>query len=436
MPGPVIEIAPGLGLFFASLGGNDLDLWRTDGTFFGTERVAELNPAPVAGCSLAGPMTVFDGALFFSADCGSDAGYELWRSDGTAPGTMRFDLNPGAAHSLPRHFTTIGDLLYFVADGPGHAGSLFATDGTPAGTYELYDYFFAGGPTVSSLVNYRGRLFAAAGGAADLELWSSDGTIHGTYRVQDIHPSGSANVDLLTVSGGRLFFSANDGVSGFELWATDTLFDDGFEARVFLPVFTWSSHTNGCAIGCDLGFTIPGLEGGASMQATVNDTEPLYVQDDTPDGEAEYHARFLFDPNGFDPGEALGRHRTRILLAFSAEPQRRLLTLVLARNNGAYRIILRTRRDDGTTVDLPGVPITDEPHAIEVAWKRASAPGAADGAAELWIDEVLMGTLTGVDNDTGAIDFVRLGAMSVKPGAAGALVYDRFESRRFRHVGP
>jgi hypothetical protein len=82
------------------------------------------------------------------------------------------------------------------------------------------------------------------------------------------------------------------------------------------------------------------------------------------------------------------------------------------------------------------VPITDEPHAIEVAWKRASAPGAIDGTAELWIDDVLVRTVSGLDNDTGAIDFVRLGAMSVKPGAAGALVYDRFESRRFRHIVP
>ena len=114
-PEPFLAATDGQVFFWPRNGFFGMDLWRTDGTFFGTERVAELNPAPVAGCSLAGPMTVFDGALFFSADCGSDAGYELWRSDGTAPGTMRFDLNPGAAHSLPRHFTTIGDDEMYVA---------------------------------------------------------------------------------------------------------------------------------------------------------------------------------------------------------------------------------------------------------------------------------------------------------------------------------
>ena len=243
---------------------------------------------------------------------------------------------------------------------------------------------------------------------------------------------------FLKASGRRVFFSADDGVSGRELWASDAIFDDDFETFFLAPPFEpWSANSNDCpASTCDLDLVFPGLEGSAGMLAVVNDTNPLYVVDETPAGEGEYHARFLFDPNGFDPGEAQGRHRMRIFLAFSDQPQRRLLTLVLARNNGAYRIILRTRRDDGTTADLPGVAISDGPHAIEVAWKRATAPGANDGTATLWIDDVLAGTLTGVDNDNGVIDFVRMGAMGIKGGAAGVLLYDRFESRRFRHIGP
>jgi hypothetical protein len=34
------------------------------------------------------------------------------------------------------------------------------------------------------------------------------------------------------------------------------------------------------------------------------------------------------------------------------------------------------------------------------------------------------------------VDFVRMGALSIKTGAAGTLYYDQFESRRQRLIGP
>ena len=35
-----------------------------------------------------------------------------------------------------------------------------------------------------------------------------------------------------------------------------------------------------------------------------------------------------------------------------------------------------------------------------------------------------------------AVDFVRLGALSVKPGANGTMYWDEFESRRQEEIGP
>jgi len=34
------------------------------------------------------------------------------------------------------------------------------------------------------------------------------------------------------------------------------------------------------------------------------------------------------------------------------------------------------------------------------------------------------------------VDFVRMGAIAVKTGAAGTLLFDQFESRRQRLIGP
>jgi hypothetical protein len=171
------------------------------------------------------------------------------------------------------------------------------------------------------------------------------------------------------------------------------------------------------------------------LQAAVDDTRPLFVQDDRPGDESHYRARFYFDPNGFDPGEASGRHRVRLFIAFNSSRQR-LCTLVLRRLGGAYGVQARGRRDDGSRVDTDFFGITDTPHFIEVEWGRSSGPGANDGWLALRVDGLLSATHPGLDNDLSGVDSARLGALSVKAGAAGTLFFDQFESRRLGLIGP
>ena len=56
------------------------------------------------------------------------------------------------------------------------------------------------------------------------------------------------------------------------------------------------------------------------LQGNVNDTQPLFAQDDSPRGEHRYRARFYFAPGDFDPGEAQGHFRTRLFIGFEEEP--------------------------------------------------------------------------------------------------------------------
>jgi hypothetical protein len=176
--------------------------------------------------------------------------------------------------------------------------------------------------------------------------------------------------------------------------------------------------------------------GSFSLVAWVSAPGGSYVQDDTPDGEPEYHARFYFDPNGFDPGEDEGHFRTRVFLGFQGAPSRRLMAVVLRRQGGVYSLRGRARLDDNSQADTAFVPITDEPHAVEVAWRRSSGPDANDGWFEMWIDGESAGRLSGLDNGAGGVDFVRLGALSVKSGASGSMYFDQFESRREGSIGP
>ena len=201
---------------------------------------------------------------------------------------------------------------------------------------------------------------------------------------------------------------------------------------------SWSSHSDD---GGDLQVSFVARMAGSpstgfGVQAVVDDQAPVHVQDESPTAEPRYRARFYLDPNGFDPGESIGHFRQTVFLAFSEAPLKRLVLIMLRRIGGQYAIGAQVRRDDDTLAKPPFVPITDGPHAIEIDWQQATAPGASDGRFEMWIDGTSVVTVTGLDNDERPVDFVRMGAISVKAGAAGTLYFDEFVSRRLAYIGP
>lgn len=93
------------------------ELWVSDGTGEGTNRVVDLRP----GLGSADPrhtVAVDDGFLLFGAAT-DPWGRELWRSDGTEAGTRLVeDIHPGAAGSDPRFLTlaAFDNRVYFAAD--------------------------------------------------------------------------------------------------------------------------------------------------------------------------------------------------------------------------------------------------------------------------------------------------------------------------------
>jgi hypothetical protein len=215
-------------------------------------------------------------------------------------------------------------------------------------------------------------------------------------------------------------------------FSPDLIFRDGFESGTLTA---WSASLT------DGGNLAPSAFGALNLssiglQGLVNDTNSLYVEDDLPHDENRYRARFYFDTNGFNPGEAQSHFRTRIFLALEEAPTRRLAAVVLKRQGGAYSIEGRCRLDDNTQADTGFFPISNAPHVVEIDWRRSTGPSANDGRFELFVDGVSVAVLSNLDNSVSAVDFVRLGALSVKPGATGTLYWDEFESRRGSYIGP
>ena len=206
-------------------------LWVTDGTTDGTQRVTDINPGFYGGI---GPkyLKVFDGHLFFGANDGT-GGTGLWESDGTTAGTFLLDdINPQTPYGFPEALTVVGNRLFFTADDGVNGRQLWATDGTAAGTgivkvVNPQGDAFHNTSLFTLMADVGGvLLFAADDGAHGTELWRSDGTTEGTTQVKDINLGNGDGITFtyfldFTVAAGRLFFAANDGTHGSQLWMSD-----------------------------------------------------------------------------------------------------------------------------------------------------------------------------------------------------------------------
>lgn len=156
--------------FSVNTGFGNYDLWKTDGTPSGTAKlgivafgaqpgtvagsgqvlyiafdellatdgvagsnairlVKDINtePDPGRGTVASRPsfLTDVNGILYFTAD-EPENGRELWKSDGTEPGTTLVqDINPGPNGSSPSDLTAVGGTLFFKASTPGNGSELW-----------------------------------------------------------------------------------------------------------------------------------------------------------------------------------------------------------------------------------------------------------------------------------------------------------------------
>ncbi|WP_221392043.1 ELWxxDGT repeat protein [Dyadobacter sp. NIV53] len=212
---PESLIAVGTTIYFAARQGNTgLELWKSDGTAAGTVLVKDLFPGPDP--SNLSRLTNVDGTLFFIAQS-DHTNFKLWKSDGTAAGTFRvFEFPDGAGELI-----TIGNRLIFsVSDDSDTGGKIWKTDGTDAGTQVIADIYG------TLLTHAGGTLFFSGteditGSDFDItQVFKSDLTSESTVPVTTLSGPRSVPQHIFDFDGTG-YFTANDGINNFELWKTD-----------------------------------------------------------------------------------------------------------------------------------------------------------------------------------------------------------------------
>lgn len=137
-PGKSFGVLNGVAYFFAD------GLWRTDGTAAGTYKVTQMDDVDIqAGITRVGKY------LYFLVERGIGVGaptgeYQLWRTDGTATGTLQLmDIPPAGVMSggnpLIGNITDVGGEAYFPANTAATGNEIWKSDGSPAGTLPATD---------------------------------------------------------------------------------------------------------------------------------------------------------------------------------------------------------------------------------------------------------------------------------------------------------
>ncbi|MDG1332482.1 MAG: T9SS type A sorting domain-containing protein [Crocinitomicaceae bacterium] len=292
---------------------NEIEIWS--GSFPGTPRYFE----------------EVNGTLFFEAY--NNYNYELWKSNGTQPGTsMVADLN-GTASSGPKSLKEFNGELFFTATVSGYGNELWKSNGTSAGTMLLKDVrsgSSSGFESTTSTFNgtretfleFGGELFFFGNTGNGIELWKSDGTSTGTVSVKNFtqgpvygngkYSSNAEREKLGVIFNNELYFivvKSSPILVNYqgELWKTDgttagtVLVQDSLHASVSgLTVagskiyFVNQTTTTGRELWSSTG-TITALESDISAGSVNSDPEyltayngDLYFKAKGPDGRELY----------------------------------------------------------------------------------------------------------------------------------------------------
>ncbi|GGB96142.1 hypothetical protein GCM10011325_24320 [Dyadobacter sediminis] len=199
-------------LYFNGNAGSGLELFKSTMVTGGTSQVTDIAKPE----SIPLGFTEINGISYFAADDGIH-GRELWKTDGTAAGTVLVsDVTSGKSSSNPELITNVNGTAFFTAGSGSQVHSLWKSNGTAATTVRVKDFTKA--DILKGLINVNGTLYFGVLNSSGLQLWKSNGTTAGTQLIKTIPQT----TDFMPVMmNGQIFFGAYDGINSVELWKSN-----------------------------------------------------------------------------------------------------------------------------------------------------------------------------------------------------------------------
>ncbi len=312
-----------------------VELWKSDGTAFGTQRVVDLAP----GSRSSRPSGLVSGfgntKLLFAAQTREYGAEVFVLDDNSQELAMLADIGLRHRDSWPKHLTSASDesLVFFQATHVAHGAELWTTDGRPAFQFVPLAEWSMKSPLEfqhSNLDQLRTRMvtdlaagqtsstpewltpipttnvvvFAASTPHTGVELFASDGTEIGTGLVMDINPGKKSSwPSHLVVFQTKVFLAADDGTSGTELWHTGAdhavVVENHLGATVALG--------NPAVLAPDLTFQLKDINKGAAS------SRPSFLTPFTPSNRLDDTPRLYFVANAHElwssDGTTHGTHR-------------------------------------------------------------------------------------------------------------------------------
>jgi ELWxxDGT repeat protein len=200
-------------------------VWRSDGTAAGTVRIR-----PPDGKYYALTLDTIDGrALLQVMDAANNR--FIWSTDGTGAGTQPlFQISDS---SRSGEYAVLGvtasNRLLIWSEDPVSGWRIWSTDGTPAGTHSIPVGFRVASPysgvhprpvIIGDRIIF--QAFTSAQGA--LEVWETDATLAGTHRIVDPDPDdGPSGEELLGGDDANIYYIADNVATGEEIWHYDAV---------------------------------------------------------------------------------------------------------------------------------------------------------------------------------------------------------------------
>lgn len=281
-------------LFFVGIDSAHGDeLWTSNGTAAGTNLVKDISPGD-AGSMIETLVAVGD-EVYFGADTSRDPWRRpLWRSDGTASGTVEVALGlPAGVNPRAEAVAEFDGRVLFAAADPDHGREPWMTQAGGAGAAFLADLnlldTLSSMPKAFNFVDDTLYFWTTAG------LWRSDGSAPGTaLLVANIpdHRVVRQNEDEFGQAGKHLYFLIDDYPSNMvELWRTDGTPAGTLLVKVTAPMYRQEPVAQMAEVNGLLYF---------ARFAQERHRKELWRSDGTPAGTS-----YIATPNGIpDPAES------------------------------------------------------------------------------------------------------------------------------------